>query len=273
MLQTFKKVALGTALLAASASSFAALPFTVDASAAAGFPTTFEADEIAGTYNEVVLVDALAGTFEATVLLDFTSFLLNGNGVSNTGLSPSVNIPGIGYRLYAIVDFDGAVTAGAPDFKTGFWSGDIEMYLDPNFDTPSNEGLSLDGINSTTASFDALAADDQLLFDATIDFGQSNGTVDSGSFSLNASLSNDPVNDPSLTPAGEAFFIEPDPFYNMLISFGNLNDFFKDVIFNDPNLGLQRFNSGANVNFVPSPSGVALLGLGLFALAYRSRKA
>lgn len=212
MLRSFKKIALGTALLAASASSFAALPFTVDASSnGTGFAgAQFQADEIAGTYAEVVEVTG-AGTFEATVLLDFTSFVFQGG---TSGLKPGNTGLGISYQLYALVDFDGLVTAGAPDFKTGGWTGSIEMYLDPQFDSPSGDANSLTDIDSTVASIGD-TSNDLLLFDATIDFGQSNGTDDSGSFSLNGSLSDDPDTDPSLTAAGEAFFVEPDPFYNL----------------------------------------------------------
>jgi len=266
MIKTFKKLALGAALLSASAASLAAtpLPFTIDETFAGG--GLVEATELAGLYNEAIQVtNAGLGLFDATVLLDFTDLINSGTGVRGAEL-------GSEYGLYAIVNFSGQVTSGAPNFSTGNWAGDIQMWLDPNFDTPSNDGTSVVDINNI--DFGGTDVEDLLLFDADIAFGQSNGTTQSASFSLRGELVEDPlVNPDPLTADGMAYFVEPDPFYTTVFSFGLLNDFFAAVDFTSTDL--QFFNSSANVNFirVSEPSVIGLLGLSLVLLTLRSRKA
>lgn len=261
MIKTINKLVLGAAMLGASAVSFAApLPFVVDETPFGGLE--FTATEISGVYNEVIQVGA-GGSFDATVLLNFNSFINNGSEVVDSVIGINPALLGAGYGMYAVVNFSGQATAGAPNFKTGNWAGTIDMFLDPLRNSGSGDSASLVGINSLSLD----DADDSLLFSAGIDFGQSNGTNASASFSLDATLS-------PLTAGGSAFFVEPQPFYNMLISFGLLNDFFSVIDFTNTT-DLQRFNSSANVNFVKvsEPSVLGLLGLGLVFLTLRSRKA
>ena len=254
MLKTLKKFAVGAALVTASAASFANLPFTFDSTSVGG--TQFEAAIMTGFYNEVIEINPGTGDFMATVLLDFTSFKdVNNSGLRGTGL-------GIQYGLYSVININGTLVSGSPNFATGGWTGDISLFIDPNFDTESNNRDSLVGVGSTNLVGDT---EDLTLFTGTIARGESNGTAQSASFSLTSvDIELDPVN-------GNTFFTAPDPFYNFLLSFGQLEDFFAQVDFNSSDM--QRFAGEANVRFVPEPSAIALLGLGIFGLAFATRKA
>lgn len=265
MMTNFKKIALGAALLTASAASYADLPFTVDNSQGmvdtGAASTTFVADKITGDYNEIVVVNNAAGQFSATIVLSYTNFSGTTFGV-DTGLNINA-----GYGLYSVINIEGNVLSNVGGtITTGNWSGDFNLFLDVERDTDSFAEAAIAGIGAT--NFSAVELDDDVeLLSGTFNTGGSVGNANSGGFFLNSQ-------DFSLTAAGAAFFIEPDPFYSMLISDGDLEDFFSQVMFTPDQIGnIQRFDGEASVVFnVPEPSAIALIGLGLFALGFRARK-
>ncbi len=266
MINKFKKIALGAALLTASAASFAGLPFTVDESQ--GFTDTggagqvFTANKIAGTYNEVVRLNNFAtGQFSATIVLGYTSFV-----GQPFGTFPGLNTAN-GYGMYSVINIEGNVTSNnlPASISTGNWSGNYNMVLDVNGNTDTFTAGRITNIGMPGLSA-AETADDVTLLSGTIQSGGSVGNRVSGGYSL---LSGDV----DLTAAGENFFVAPTPFYNMLLSNGDLEDFFSRVSFNLASEGLiQRFVGEASVEFVPEPSLIALFGLGLFGLGLRARK-
>nr|WP_168711018.1 flocculation-associated PEP-CTERM protein PepA [Ningiella ruwaisensis] len=256
MLKQIKKATLAASLVVASmaASATTGLPFTFDASSI-GSNVNTGLTQFTGPYNEVIMVNP-DSSFDATVLLDFTSFRRGSDIARGTGLASD-------YGMYAIININGQLLEGGPDFKTGNWNGSIDLWIDRNFDTDSNLASSLVGLNNVVFGA-GQTADDDILFSSTIGSGQSNGDVDSASFSLGS-------DDVGLTAVGSTFFTAPDPFYNMLISFGNLEDFFAQVDFTNFT-ELQDFSGEANVRFVPEPSMIGLIGLGLIAMGFSARR-
>jgi len=265
MFNNLKKLTVAAALVTSSA-LVSANTITIDNSAgvAPGTGTTFNASALVGAYNEVVLSDG-AGNFQATIVLKYGSFVPAPNQSLNAGITRL----DVDYSLYSIINITGSVTTvNAPGvITTGNWSGDYNIVLDNNLDSPSDLASSITGIGSTTLTPDV--GDDVTLVSGTISSGGSSGNATfpgnpaSGGFTL---LSNTV----SLTTAGESFFVAPNPFFTNLISFGSLENFFDEVNFGLTTL--QTFNGAATVEFVPEPSGIVLLGLGLFGVAYAARR-
>ncbi|WP_395344602.1 flocculation-associated PEP-CTERM protein PepA [Ningiella sp. W23] len=259
MLNTFKKVALAGAFLTMSAASSAAgLPFTIDNSLGytdGGTSTTFTANIMSGNYQEVIVVtDAAAGLFEATILLSYTSFQTFPN---NTGLTTD-------YGLYSMINISGQVTDNSlpTSITTGNWTGDFNMVLDVETDTNTFVPSALAGIGM--ANLSAAELDDDIeLFTGTIAGGGSVGNLNAGGFGLDG-------NNITLSADGLNFFVAPNPFYQLLISDGDLEDFFSQVDFSLEGV-VQRFSGEASVEFVSSPSVVALLGLALAGIGFRAR--
>ena len=95
------------------------------------------------------------------------------------------------------------------------------------------------------------------------------GSTNVGSSSSSFAIGSDTL---ELTPAGETFFVAPSPFHTMVFSDGNISDLFSEVNFGALVGGeIEEFTSQADIVFVPSPTTVALLGLGIFGLCMTRR--
>ena len=249
----------GAMLMGAASSAYATpLEFTIDNTLGVqdqvdGVERQFNATGISGQYEEVIVVtDAATGAFDATILLTFTSF-----GIFDlTGLQ-------VDYGLYAQVNVSGnVISSNLPtSITTGNWTGDFELVLDVERD--SNTFVPA-AVGDGELNLSALELDDDItLFTGDIVSGGSTGSTSNGGFDLLGEI--------ELTDAGEDFFIAPNPFFNFLFSTGDLEDFFTQVDFTAENV-IQRFDGEADIEFVPEPNAVFLLGLGLFGLALRARR-
>ncbi|MFC3122183.1 flocculation-associated PEP-CTERM protein PepA [Agaribacter flavus] len=266
MVKAIKNLTAAALLAGMSTSAFSAgLPFVVDNSLGytdVGVGTTFTADILSGNYQEVIVVtNAATGAFDATILLSYTSFQI----------FPNVSGLTTDYGLYSVINVSGNVTNNnlPTSISTGNWSGSFNMVLDVETDTNTfiQAAVTNGGVNFSAAELD----DDIELFTGNIASGGSVGTA-VGQGSGGFGLTGDNV---TLSAAGENFFIDPDPFYNMLISDGDLEDFFIQIDFTAENV-IQRFTGEASVEFsaaeVPEPSVIALLGLGIAGLAFGARR-
>lgn len=252
----------------AAAASASGLPFTVDASAdpTPGDGNTFIANEIAGNYVEGIALKS-PGVFSASIVLDFAGF---------TGVPDAFSGLNIDYDLYAIIDVVGSFTPsplGGTLFDLGNFSGDISVYADWDNDTNTDQ-VSPFNADGVTFGFDgmgnvesSLVGDDS---DVLLAFTTSlTGSTNVGATSSSFALSSDTL---ELTDAGKDFFIAPQPFYSMVFSDGNITDLFQEVDFGALSTGsIEEFTAGADVTFVPSPTTVALLGLGIFGLCLSRR--
>lgn len=270
----FRKTLLATALIGAVASASAAVTFpdfVVNELGVAGTsPNTFTADKITGNFVEVISFNGSgSGTFDVALKWNAGQFV--GNDGSQPQSSQLNNFGSAGYGLYALYNGQGTFNTVGNVTDFNFISGGtLRLFTDALKDTVLTEPT------SGTGSFGATGTDDDVLIAVgmplsgagTLDRGISTcgdaQGINCGSFGASSTL--------DLTEEGSQFFTSPQPFYNLAFQSGQLNNFTP--------VGTQRINGSLDVAFnsastdVPEPGSLALIGLGLAAVALvRRRKA
>jgi hypothetical protein len=267
--RSFITSAVAIAALAASGAHAAVFnPFDVVAPGTGTSTHAFTADKITGNYNETV-------TFHDNNTFDVALYWSAGQFVGNGGQTAyNANETGLGgaYGIYALYKASGTVTksGSATTFTFDGDGGSLMMYLDRALNTTVDMPGTADGAFVLGAN-----GDDVLLADGvplsgvgTLDpalstcVGSGGSGINCGSFGTSTSF--------GLTGAGKAFFVSPNPFYNLSFQSGHLNNF-------SPS-GTQEINGSLDVVFdngarpVPEPATLALLGLGLLGVGAVRRK-
>lgn len=261
MITTSAVLALGAG---AASNAFAAPVFTVDPSSLPGVVASpFDADFVNG--GSSARVTALGGgQYQSVGYITYGQFQLNANPINSftTGLGNS-------YGLYATFtqtfSCPGSLGVGVTCGVTGI---SLELWADPFEGNVAN-------INSYNAA--TLAADASVTVNGTdIKLGTAD-TVISGLAGLNAlgGAFENVITNFLLTADGEAFFIDPIPFYTM--AFSNFNNTSQGIqcapnCANALVVAITNENGGSDFNKIPEPATLALVGLGLLGVSGLARR-
>lgn len=239
------------------------LPITIQESGAGAAPNQFVATQLSGQYDEVVtFIDA--SRFTTAAIFKAGAWFYNGSP-----LFTQLNGFGTGYGIYAKFIGSGtyASSGGVTTFSASYNA--IELWLDPgkntNYQVGASAGLT-PSFSSLVNGIGSVTGDDVLLGSASLTLlaeGNSKPGVANGNFEIL-------FGDFTLTsPAGEAYFIAPRPFYVKL----DLNGNFQELT---PVSGTSVTLNGSSANAffvpVPEPGALALVGAAFLAVGVASKR-
>ena len=254
----FRRTAVAAALLVAGASASALPQFTLNpgavAPALAG--TTFTGDNILISDFSTVTFDGLGG-FSDSGFLSVSAIQLGGSTFTPTGLNST-------YGLYFKFSGVGTTTVGDPRLVPtigSFTSLTYELY---GYNGLASFGFSGNTPTETAAGEVLLASGSLISGNAvTVPTGDGSTFTPSAAAKLNFTV----------TPGQEAFFVDPNPFYD--IAFAAFTNTTTQV---EPFAGGFRIRQGGGaINFaattpVPEPETYALMLAGLAAVGFVARR-
>ena len=242
-----KSLALTAGLAATFASHADFLDFQVDESPYGGEVVT--ADKLNGGFTEIITFDDEGG-FMVSAFASMNQ-LFGNDGTANSSQIGSVI--GANYNLYATFTATGTVmTPGAMGSNSSLsaQTGSFTLYLDPEQDTSALDVESLTLSNNS---------DD-------IELGSSNSIGNNVGLLFGfGGVFDFMFNEFELTQQGDTYFVSPKPFY----MFVNVDGDFDTI----PLEGQQTITGDVSAVFIPEPSTLAILALGLIGVgATRRRK-
>lgn len=251
------------AAMLASAPALSAPLFMVDEGSVPGTaPNIVTADRISFEYHaridQTINGGSLAGNDDPFIEHGFLTKAAFGSpeGGSIPSQLNSLN----GYGIYGLFTITGEADPFGPSgILATFQTLTMQLWIDADQDTVLNVGAA----GPATAT-DATPGDDFVIANFTLNVGEAH---------VFAGLANgdfDTLTHISLTPAGEAFFIDPDPFFPLENFGGNTQTFTGGSLTNS----FTGFADGGGLELfqVPEPATTALLGLGLLGMGMANRR-
>jgi hypothetical protein len=258
------------AIVALGISSHAsAVPiYTVDPARAFGavggpHPGPFQADFVFGNLSTLVTLDPVGLTLRGAGWINLVSFANNNNEVfaSTSGLNSN-------WQMWAELTYNSQLISGPyaqPSSLYNLTNLTATFWVDPSIATPTRFTAASNAGGAATADHgtDAFQIGSAALVEGLLSINSSGGA------SLNSTQDFHPLN-----AAGTSLFTDPAPFYNgQFVEFNNT----REGVFVDPAGRFIAINNASggidfnNINNVPEPGSLALVGISLLGFAASRR--
>lgn len=252
---------LGTLL--ASGPALAGPLFQVQESVAGSAANIVTADRISfeyhGRIDQTITGGSLAGNDDPFVENGFLTKAAYGSPTGGS-IPSELNSVG-GYGMYGLFTITGeGDPLGAGGIQANFNTLSMTLFIDPNQDTT----LALPAVGPVVPG--GVVGDDFAIINFTLNAGEAHVLqgLANGDF--------DTLLNVSLTPQGQAFFINPVPFFPLENFGGNTETFTGGSL----TTSFTGFADGGGIelfqNQVPEPGTLALLGLGIMGMGFINRR-
>ncbi len=250
--------------------------FTVSPTGVGEPNANFNADTFGSTATSRVLLNNVTGTFSEFGYIQVTSFNLGGPIVVGTGLNND-------YGLYAVFQGSGSFSvSGGTTINGSFSSLSLSLYLDPLLNTglgAYSASLAAGGSNPVNNTGLITNVGDDILLGTGVLPNLSGEASASALINLLSTVSGGAATGSfggtlgfSLTAQGSNFFVNPVPFYNLLLAQqtpinGGIQYLSGPTFGTSTDAELFLSTGGPGRFLVPEPATLAIFGMGLIGLA------